>query len=58
MERRYPDARLRNDPELYTRLRSLAAQARRWLRAQKETELDEYIRDRMTQIRDAKEAES
>ena len=58
MERRYPDARLRNDPELYTRLRSLAAQARRWLRAQQETELDEYIRDRMTQIRDAKEAES
>jgi hypothetical protein len=58
MERRYPDATLRNDPEMYTRLRSLAAQSRRWLRAKQETELDDYIKDRMVQIRDARETHS
>jgi uncharacterized caspase-like protein len=55
LERRYADARIRHDPELYAQIRTLAAQARRWLRTQQDPELDDYIRTRMVQIRETKE---
>jgi hypothetical protein len=56
LERRIPDHILRNDENLYAQFRTLGAQSRRWLKKHPDAALDDYIRKRMQQVRDAHEA--
>jgi len=57
LERRTPDHVIRADDDLYTRFRTLGAQSRRWLKKQPDSDLDDYIRKRMQQVRDAQAAD-
>jgi hypothetical protein len=52
LERRVSDVAIRGDEQLYTQFRTLGAQARRWLKKRPDAALDEYIKERMRQVKE------
>jgi hypothetical protein len=51
LERRFPDADIRGNEQLYVQFRTLGAQARRWLKKRPDIRLDKYIKQRMQEVK-------